>query len=108
MPSFIVEKVTKRETFDVSIIKERDQNDSLSFLDVAGNLVNPTQVLIDSNELKNSLLNASFIRSQSLDDSQLSDKLSLAKVKPVQPKFPVFKTPGLDNSDEEMSEGILR
>ena len=29
-------------------------------------------------------------------------------LKPIQPKFHVLKTPGLDNSDEEMSEGILR
>ena len=51
MPSFIAEKVKRKVQVDISIIKERDQNDSLSFLDVAGNLVNPTQVLIDSNEL---------------------------------------------------------
>ena len=45
------------------MIKEKDLNDSCSFVKVAGTLVNSGQVLIDSNELKNSLLDKSFVRS---------------------------------------------
>ena len=45
------------------MIKEKDLNDSCSFVKVARTLVNPGQVLIDSNELKNSLLDRGFVRS---------------------------------------------
>ena len=63
MPSFIVEKAQRRDQDEISMIKEKDLNDSCSFVKVAGTLVNPGQVLIDSNELKNSLLDKSFVRS---------------------------------------------
>ena len=63
MPSFILERAQRRDQGDISIIKEKDLNDSSSFFKVARNLVNPEQVLLDSNELKNSLLDKSFVRS---------------------------------------------
>ena len=63
MPSFIMERAQRRDQGDISLIKEKDLNDSSSFIKVARNLVNPEQVLLDSNELKNSLLDKSFVRS---------------------------------------------
>ena len=62
MPSFIAER-SRRDPNNLSLIKEIDQNDSISFIDEARELVNPNKILINTSELKNSLLVKSVNRS---------------------------------------------
>ena len=62
IPSFIVEK-SKRDPNDLSLIQEIDLKDNISFIDEARELVNPNRILINTNELRNSLLVKSVNRS---------------------------------------------
>ena len=69
---------------DISGIAKVDLNDSASFMRMAKRIINP-ELSIDKTDLTNDLLNRSFFRSRSNDETRDD---SPVLVMPAYPKFP--------------------